>query len=118
MNKAIKRAWIKALRSGKYKQGSNRLQTPDGRFCCLGVLCEVYKEQTGRGKWISDTTGQPVFKYRKNVAASVLPLHVMKWAELTDTDPILSDDGQSAADLNDSGRFGFKRIATRIEKHL
>jgi hypothetical protein len=32
--------WTAALRSGKYKQGKNALQA-NGRFCCLGVLCEV-----------------------------------------------------------------------------
>ena len=32
--------WVKALRSGKYKQGKGALQNRDG-FCCLGVACKV-----------------------------------------------------------------------------
>lgn len=32
--------WIAALRSGKYPQGIGSLNR-DGRYCCLGVLCEV-----------------------------------------------------------------------------
>ena len=36
----IKQRWIDALRSGQYPQGHGRLQVA-GRFCCLGVLCEV-----------------------------------------------------------------------------
>lgn len=32
--------WIKALRSGEYKQGRNRLKRRD-RFCCAGVLCDL-----------------------------------------------------------------------------
>lgn len=32
--------WVKALRSGLYKQGREQLQSSDG-FCCLGVACDV-----------------------------------------------------------------------------
>ena len=40
MNKEIKDKWVKALRSGEYKQGRLYLQR-DNLFCCLGVLCKV-----------------------------------------------------------------------------
>lgn len=33
--------WIEALRSGKYEQGTDRLQSIDCKYCCLGVLCEI-----------------------------------------------------------------------------
>lgn len=34
------KAWVKALRSGDYKQGRGRLR--DGKFfCCLGVACDL-----------------------------------------------------------------------------
>lgn len=33
--------WIKALRSGEFKQGSGALQASDDRYCCLGVACVV-----------------------------------------------------------------------------
>lgn len=43
--KDAKEAWLKALRSGKYRQGSHRLHTQLSptfhTYCCLGVLCEV-----------------------------------------------------------------------------
>lgn len=32
--------WVKALRSGKYKQGTGALQNESG-YCCLGVACKV-----------------------------------------------------------------------------
>lgn len=32
--------WIKALRSGKYKQTTKTLQDDNG-YCCLGVACKV-----------------------------------------------------------------------------
>lgn len=40
MDAAMKSLWCDALRSGKYEQGKFYLQN-DGKFCCLGVLCEV-----------------------------------------------------------------------------
>lgn len=40
MNPEIKRKWVKALLSGKYKQGRFNLKS-SGRFCCLGVLRHV-----------------------------------------------------------------------------
>ena len=42
MNKEIKKLWIKALRSGKYKQIMDTLRNNKG-YCCLGVLRSVMK---------------------------------------------------------------------------
>ena len=40
--KAIKAKWLKALRSGKYKQTKQTLYNPKTKgFCCLGVLQHV-----------------------------------------------------------------------------
>lgn len=43
-------AWVAALRSGKFDQAQKSLKT-EGGHCCLGVACEIFKEQTGRGEW-------------------------------------------------------------------
>ena len=40
MDKKIKKEWVAALRSGKYKQTQGYL-CADGGFCCLGVLCDI-----------------------------------------------------------------------------
>ena len=47
--------WIKALRSGDYKQGKNFLRTGD-TYCCLGVLCDLFiKDQADKGcSWVID----------------------------------------------------------------
>jgi len=37
MKKSLADKWVKALRSGKYEQGTRQLKTKDGRLCCLGV---------------------------------------------------------------------------------
>lgn len=37
MTKDQKRRWVKALRSGKYRQGVAMLKNDIGEYCCLGV---------------------------------------------------------------------------------
>jgi hypothetical protein len=37
----LRKKWVDALRSGKYKQGKGYLHSKDDTFCCLGVLCDV-----------------------------------------------------------------------------
>lgn len=40
--------WIKALRSGEYKQAQNKLKnTQKNSFCCLGVLCDLAAKDGG-----------------------------------------------------------------------
>lgn len=41
MKKSIAMKWVKALRSGKYKQARLRLGDAKNGYCCLGVLCKV-----------------------------------------------------------------------------
>jgi hypothetical protein len=38
--------WVEALRSGKYLQTTNKLKRNQG-FCCLGVLCDISKDNDG-----------------------------------------------------------------------
>lgn len=48
MYPSVKKKWVKALRSGDFKQTDSglKLETDDGVFgyCCLGVLTELYIE--------------------------------------------------------------------------
>lgn len=41
MDAKLKADWVKALRSGEYKQARGTLQDETGALCCLGVLCKV-----------------------------------------------------------------------------
>ena len=41
LSKEDARKWVKALRSGDYKQGIGHLRDTRDRYCCMGVLCEV-----------------------------------------------------------------------------
>lgn len=110
MNQRIKKLWIKALRSGKYKQGEGYLKSTDRikRFCCLGVLCEVYRETEGKGRWRGHYFGSQ--------RTNVLPTTVRKWAAIDKDDPELGRT-RTASELNDIGK-SFNFIAGRIEKYL
>lgn len=61
MFKELKDEWVKALRSGKYKQGRGKLyQKLDDSFCCLGVLCDVAKvelDPEGGNALVDNNTG-------------------------------------------------------------
>jgi hypothetical protein len=117
MNKRVKRLWIKALRSGKYKQGAGFLrQSADGgngyAYCCLGVLCEIYSKQTGSdGAW-----NDRVFRTTKGSSSGALPEAVQEWAGIDVPDPLLGRT-LMASTLNDKGK-SFTFIAGRIEKYL
>ena len=41
LNPEFKTAWIKALRSGEYTQGTRTMLDSQNRFCCLGVACRI-----------------------------------------------------------------------------
>ena len=60
MNKKMKTEWVKALRSGDYKQGKEFLKSEQG-YCCLGVLCDLNEthevKKSGKGKYKMPTEG-------------------------------------------------------------
>ncbi len=62
----IAKKWVKALRSGKYKQAYLRLHdAKTGGFCCLGVLCKLFE---------ADYEGMD----KRLIENHTLPLSVMK----------------------------------------
>lgn len=59
MDKTLKRKWIKALRSGKYRQGQGELYSK-GKYCCLGVLARIQGCSTTKLLHHDDMTKPPV----------------------------------------------------------
>lgn len=119
MRKAVKKLWVKALRSGKYKRTTGALKK-NGGFCCLGVLCDVHQKEMKKNKkkvtpWVGLKT-LPYKGYGTEHDTGVLTKEVMKWAGLKDCNPVV--DGSSLSAWNDDTRKGFKGIANLIEKHL
>lgn len=119
-----RRAWVQALRSGRYEQGKGRLNK-DGKFCCLGVACELYIEDGGQLERVAE---HPVLNdsatgYRepgtKPVDAALPPRPVTEWLGLNmasgtyGTDDVWNSTRSLAGD-NDCGDT-FEQIADTIE---
>lgn len=75
MKARINKLWVAALRSDEWEQGNGQLRTYGVERCCLGVLCEVYKEDTGEGEWDDHT-----FVTRGGNDHYDLPDDVREWA--------------------------------------
>lgn len=88
MNPEIKQKWVDALKSGKYQKGKAWLkQNTCGtvQHCCLGVLCELYKEATGKGEWSDDDAGELTFYPNEGTSDdTILPIAVRQWAGIGD----------------------------------
>ncbi len=108
MNQEIKKRWIEALRSGEYQQGKESL-FHCGKFCCLGVLTDLYIKEHGL-QWKQYSAGLWGFEEE----GGVLPPSVRKWSGILDANPMILD--ASAADHNDFYAEDFATIADYIEK--
>lgn len=98
MKKRVLTKWLKALRSGKYKQGRGALCQIDKKgnesFCCLGVLCDLYNKEQKRNKkrgldvedvspescLIGTLTSKPDLVRTYGECDGTLPDVVVKWA--------------------------------------
>lgn len=111
MKKAIMKQWVKALRSGKFKQTTNVLYDGKG-YCCLGVLCRLHANEhhkTFRNKIASNHE-----KYYLD-QCSLPPNQVVKWAGLNGSNPVV--EGNSLGYSNDTLSKNFNTIANLIEKN-
>jgi hypothetical protein len=121
MNKKMKKIWLKALRSGKYKQGRKYLcQTVNGedRYCCLGVLANECLDAhwvPADASWIAPSK-KPHDKYllMKNYRKVdyVIPYNFVKETGIT------SCQMERLAMMNDASRYSFEKIANWIEENL
>ena len=123
MNKDIAEKWVSALRSGEYAQGVSAL-CMFNKHCCLGVLCEVYKKETGDGQW-TEATGTPdshpyalMFTTIKGDDTQLPPKAVYNWAGMNDSNPVVRYGGLLThfTALNDKSLLTFDEIAEIIEK--
>ena len=119
MNPEVKAQWVEALRSGEYEQGRNELQL-NGRFCCLGVLCDL-AVKAGVCTSREVTTDEEVsVHYGTFGSYSSLPEEVIEWAGLDTSNPPVRDTGtvRTLIDLNDYFKRDFAYIADTIEDQL
>jgi len=114
MNKRIKKLWVAALRSEKYKQGRSRLRSSANNFCCLGVLCNIHAQEHPKIAAAQKTSLEYMGSYAR------LPDAVRHWAGLK---PGLDEAIRIAGELNflaahnDRG-VPFSKIADAIEEQL
>jgi hypothetical protein len=118
MNAEIKRLWVEDLRQNPDLQGTGSLRKGD-KFCCLGRLCEVFKKEVGQGEW--DHNNDFVLAGCRD--DGLLPAAVVKWAELNDNSPTVTDpedpDGYAGlTELNDGRHYTFAQLADLIEEQL
>lgn len=129
MNPEVKKQWLKALRSGKYRKGTKALLKKGG-YCCLGVLTDLYaKSPANKEKIQWKGAGQNDGTRSFAGVDDYTPEVVMKWAGLKEANPYVryeDRDGEIHHDtlgqINDGSsslrRVGFKQIADIIEKAL
>jgi len=138
MNLEIKKQWLEALRSGRYKQGQQALcrESDFGKYtyCCLGVLCDLAQtagivtrlELTSAQideLAVDDWEGEAIFDYFSSNGESnfgTLPEVVRQWTGLVSSNPeVNSPFGlTSLSQLNDLHSLSFFEIADLIERDL
>ena len=103
--------WIKALRSGKYKQGKSALRSIDNKFCCLGVYLDAVKKV----KWERDDA---IVRYSCQNHGLHLPRQVAIGSFYNELgrSKSFSQALTSLTTLNDTGHT-FEQIADILEKN-
>lgn len=118
MKKSVAKKWVKALRSGEYKQGKGRLVDRNDNFCCLGVLCNIAPDSLG--EWVSNNK-YVNWEFKDNEGETDLllpPSKIIEWAGMNSFDGyVLYPTEISVAEMNDDGA-SFDEIADFIEKNV
>jgi hypothetical protein len=124
MNDVIRRRWVRALRSGRYEQGRGLLKRRN-RYCCLGVLCELYHaDHKKTTHWETTGTVKPARAFVDDdgkLDETGLTKRVREWAGLDVDDELeltrLNDGHAPDGDVNgpDFKPCNFKEIAHFIE---
>jgi hypothetical protein len=123
VNKKIKDKWVKALRSGKYKQGKGYLRADEGDgecYCCLGVLANECLD----GKWgsyhegLDDNKSKLIWIYSYwHHAAGEGGTRMLPECLTLDLDVKVDNWLGVLSHMNDEG-YTFEQIADWIEKNL
>lgn len=115
--------WVKALRSGDYEQGQDYL-CRDGKFCCLGVLCEIQElpKEVVEGDIYYVFEGLESYATKRALQQSMIPASaqptILEDLNLRQTVTDEVGDGRSLHThlicMNDEGK-SFTEIADYIE---
>lgn len=115
MKPAVKKRWIKALRSGKYAQTqkylAQQISPRKSSYCCLGVLANEELE----GDWILEeffTVLGWKLSYGGQENSAVLPQVALQELGLSD------NEAETLMSMNDHKGMNFYEIADWIEENL
>lgn len=110
MKSVVKKAWVKALRSGEFKQGTIGLRNLDDTYDPVGVLCELAVREGIIGEPTEFSLGF-IYGVEGDASATACPKVVLDWAGLKwyHTNRLIR--------MNDSGEK-FTSIAGYIEKEF
>ncbi len=118
--------FLEALRSDEFTQTTNRLKDRvTGGMCCLGVACEVYRRETGRGRWIAfGLYGADSFMVEGETAINFMPSYVASWLGLREhearKDPAIGRQPGGvviyASYANDELDWNFSKIADGFQE--
>lgn len=121
--KTFKKAWIKALRSGEYRQGTGRLVNDNDEFFCLGVAANLLiKDGSTKGKWIENdglgwVFGRSLNEWSRDCITNGGSCPVWLCEVLNNEGGDAFNVEERLMNLNDDGK-SFKSIADWIEKYL
>lgn len=148
INPRVRDLWADALEGGEFQRGVGALATLRSDdsgvrcYCCLGVLTELYRRDTGLGRWAARNNGSYVLEFHDpgengqpgDWGTVYLTPAVRRWAGLDRWSPVLDDecdvdvedqcavqrlldDGDlaTATSLNDSGT-PFPEIAALVRQ--
>lgn len=121
MHKEIADKLTEALTSGEYTQAQRSLRTENG-FCCLGVLCDLYRKETGDQKeWSVDIDVNGVVTHSFLGETGVLPYEVRNWAGMKSDNGGFDMDHEGyrtlcLSGMNDGG-CTFEEIAEAIKEN-
>jgi hypothetical protein len=103
--------WIAALRGGEYKQGRNAL-CKDGKYCCLGVACEIKNQ-------LIDSSDNHKATKKEEQYLMPEPLWFKRTFGFDAHDTLFKIKGineDTLPILNDIYQLSFKKIANLLEK--
>lgn len=126
VNKPRVKLLVDALRSGEFQQGQNMLRTPDDKYCCLGVACEVARLNGIGIDWQEKNTGCDCetcqqLNWRFDGTGEALGRNVADWYGFDVNDRVSIDvkigTGEDITMIraNDDLGWDFQKIADALE---
>lgn len=81
---------VDELRSGKYIKIKNKLRDDNNGRCCLGVMCDVYNELGGFGRWDRMESKSDIFFISgDDFSCSMMPNNVSDYFGFTSVNPMV-----------------------------